>query len=73
MTSRSLNEYNFSKTQLPNDNKQESKKNQKSTLTSLFSGFSNSVFSNPYILGFVIIFITSVVGKYQYVFIVKFI
>lgn len=73
MTSRSLNEYHFSKAQLFNTNKQDSKKNQKSTITSLFSGFSNSIFSNPYILSFVVIIITSLVGKYQYVFKIKFI
>lgn len=61
VTSRSLNEYDFSKSKLPNTNQHDTKKVQQSPLPGLFSGFSNSIFSNPYIIGLVTVIITSLV------------
>uniref|UniRef100_A0A2S2NUW2 Nuclear pore membrane glycoprotein n=2 Tax=Schizaphis graminum TaxID=13262 RepID=A0A2S2NUW2_SCHGA len=61
VTSRSLNEYDFSKSKLPNANQHDTKKTQQSPLPGLFSGFSNSIFSNPYIIGLVTVIITSLV------------
>lgn len=63
VTSRSLNEFDFSRTEGPNSNQYNTKKVQQSTIFNLFSGFSNSIFSNPYIIGLVTIIITSLVGK----------
>jgi len=67
VTSRSLNEYDFSRPKLPNANQHDTKKIQQSPIPSLFSGFSNSIFSNPYIIGLVTIIITSLVGKYYFI------
>lgn len=61
VTSRSLNEYDFSRPKLPNANQHDTKKVQQSSIPGLFSGFSNSIFSNPYIIGLVTIIITSLV------------
>ncbi|VVC36046.1 Invasin/intimin cell-adhesion fragments,Bacterial Ig-like, group 2 [Cinara cedri] len=61
VTSRSLNENDFSRVKLSNDHQQNTKKIQQSTIFSIFSGFSNSIFSNPYIISLVIIIITSLV------------
>jgi len=66
VTSRSLNEYDFSKSKLPNANQHDTKKTQQSPLPGLFSGFSNSIFSNPYIIGLVTVIITSLVGKFYF-------
>lgn len=64
-----LNEYGFSRTNTPNLNTQhDNKKVQQSTLFILFSGFSNSVFANPYIIGLITVVITSLVGKYHFYF-----
>lgn len=65
----SLNEYGFSRVNTPNPNIQyDNKKVQQSTIFILFSGFSNSIFSNPYIIGLVTVVITSLVGKYHFYF-----
>lgn len=60
VTSRSLNEYDFSRPK-PNANQHDAKKVKQSPIPGLFSGFSNSIFSNPYIIGLVTIIITSLV------------
>lgn len=71
MTSqRSLNEYDFSRVKIPNaDTQHDTKRIQHSSIFSIFSGFSNSVFSNPYIIGLVTVIITSLVGKYIFLYI----
>lgn len=65
---RSLNEYDFSRAKLPNANQHDTKRVQQSIILNIFSGFSNSIFSNPYIIGLVTVIITSLVGKYNFYF-----
>lgn len=67
-SSRVLNDYDFSKVKLTNAKPQDNKKDQHSIIYNLSSGFSNSVFCNPYIIGLVTIIITSLVGKYYFYF-----
>lgn len=63
-----MNSYDFSKTKLTNDKPQVHKNDEQSIIYNL--SVSNSVFCNPYIIGLITIIITSLVGKYNFMFIV---
>lgn len=65
---RSLNEHDVSKTKVPIGDHQDPKKVKKSTIFNIFSGFSNSIFSNPYIIGLVTVVITSLFGEHNFYF-----
>lgn len=67
-SSRLLNGYDFPQAKLSDTNQQDIKQVQQPIMHTLFSGFSNSVFFNPYIIGLVTIIITSLVGKYLFFF-----